>query len=104
MMMFEFECSQCGLIFEDLVQKDETIVPCKKCEAFSNRILSAPRVGLYNDPNRRAEELRDRATKHQQREAAKNPEMIAAKTGGKPKAQTPWNARSQKITKKKKSK
>jgi hypothetical protein len=55
--------------------------------------MSAPRVGLYNDPAKRSEILKTRSLEHSLKESRKNPEAIAKKLGGKPKVQTPWNIR-----------
>jgi putative FmdB family regulatory protein len=45
-MVFEFQCSSCNHIFDDLVQSTVHACPCPKCQKQSKRILSAPRFDI----------------------------------------------------------
>lgn len=96
MILYDFHCATCGHEFEALVRAGEDTAECPECGANADRQMSAPRVGLYNDPNVRAAALRKRSEEHSLREAKKNVEEHAAKMGAKPAAQAKWNIRSQK--------
>ncbi len=93
MIMHDFRCKDCGR-FEALVHKDDTEESCPDCGQLCARIMSAPRVGLYNNPAVRSQALKRRSERHSAAEAKRNPEALAAKMGGKPRAQTPWNIRN----------
>ncbi len=93
MILLDFHCS-CGNDFEDLVSSGDFQAPCPVCGQQAERVLSAPRVGVYNDKARVAEALRQRSQDHSMREAKSNLEEHAAKLGGKPRAQAKWNIRS----------
>jgi len=46
MLLFDFECPNCGLVFEELVHKDNLVEPCPECNAEASRMVSAPRIKL----------------------------------------------------------
>jgi putative FmdB family regulatory protein len=46
LMSFEFMCSECKHIFDDLVQSSEKTLPCPVCKSTANRILSPPRFDI----------------------------------------------------------
>lgn len=93
---YDFHCSACDEIFDALVASEQRQEECPTCGEASERILSAARVGLYNDPSAQSAALRKRSYDHSMREAKKNAEQIASKMGGVAKAQSPWNIRSKK--------
>lgn len=93
MIMYDFDCENCGM-FESLVNKDQTTELCPKCGSVSNRILSAPYIGSMNDPVKRAETLKKRSKDHSLKEAKDNPEKLASQIGGRPKVQNAWNVRN----------
>lgn len=43
-MIFDFECSACSKVFEDLVESDVQNLPCVDCTGNSVRLIAAPRV------------------------------------------------------------
>ena len=73
----------------------ETSTACQ-CGAMAERVISAPYVGVMNDPTVQAEALRKRSREHSIREAKANPERLAGQYGGRAKVQQPWNLRSRK--------
>lgn len=89
----DFFCAACGITTEAFVEKDVTIHPCDICSKNAVKVLSAPRVGLYNDPEKASAALKERSHKHSVQEARKNPERLAETVGGKPRAQNKWNVR-----------
>lgn len=42
--MFDFQCTECTELFEELIEKDEKTLPCPVCGARSLRQLAAPRI------------------------------------------------------------
>jgi putative FmdB family regulatory protein len=46
MILFDFECPNCGNIFEELVHKDKLTETCPECSSEASRMISAPRVKL----------------------------------------------------------
>ena len=44
MMMFDFECTKCAKVFEDLVPSSTTNVPCVDCKGKALRLIAAPRI------------------------------------------------------------
>ena len=42
--LFDFECSTCHSIFEELVDDDIKVIPCTSCHGESHRQISAPRI------------------------------------------------------------
>lgn len=41
-MLYDFQCTQCQHIFEDLVKKDEPNPVCSKCQSPTDKLMSAP--------------------------------------------------------------
>lgn len=50
-MSFDFDCTQCGMTFQDFVKPDVHYAPCPKCEGLADRLISAPRLdfGITGD-------------------------------------------------------
>jgi putative FmdB family regulatory protein len=94
-ILLDFHCDPCGASFEDLVSRGTLTADCPHCGKVGNRVMSAPRVGVYNDAAKRTEALKKRSMEHTAREAKSNQELLAKKLGGKPKAQAKWNIRKQ---------
>lgn len=44
LMMFDFECSTCEKVFEDLVSADTQTLPCPSCKGTACRLVAAPRI------------------------------------------------------------
>ena len=44
LILFEFACTQCGHVFEDLTKPDMYWSKCPECMANAKRILSSPRI------------------------------------------------------------
>lgn len=101
MKYFDFKCSECDYIFEDLVDSNTTELLCPVCEdddleSRAYKIMSSPRIMTSADPAVKAEMLRKRSHDHSVKEARKNAEHIASKLGGVAKPQAPWNLRKKK--------
>lgn len=52
LILFDFECSNCGNKFEELVKSTEHSTPCPKCQWPSVRLISPPHfdtlaMGIY---------------------------------------------------------
>ncbi len=43
-MIFDFECTKCSHVFEELVESEVTKLPCVACKGNSKRLISAPRI------------------------------------------------------------
>lgn len=95
MILYDFHCEHCDQRFEALVDSGETQAECQ-CGEMADRVMSAPHVGVLNDPAAREAALRRRSHEHSMREAKKNPEQLASKFGARAKVQQPWNLRSRK--------
>jgi putative FmdB family regulatory protein len=97
MILLDFNCPDCHLIFEELVDRDKRVAKCPKCGAESKQRVTA-KTGHLNNPGSPevAEALRKRSYDHSVREARRNPEKIASKLGGVPRSQQPWNLRNKK--------
>lgn len=91
MPLYDFCCLTCEAVFEDIVPYTQKSVFCS-CGGVATRILSA-KIGLLNDPNKRAESLKKRSHEHSVKQMRENPERLARLTGGQPRSQTPWNIR-----------
>ena len=82
MPIYEFECEECGVRFEDLVAAGVEAVPCPECgEGRTRRLISVvsppgrqPRgAGVRSDESRRREKVaarEDRITESRKRRAA----------------------------------
>lgn len=99
MILHDFQCSSCETNFEALVPSEQTQTECVECGATAERVISAPHVGVMNDPTVRGEALRKRSHEHSVRQAKQNPERLASKVGGEPRVQNPWNVRTRKSPK-----
>lgn len=87
MILVDFECSDCGNKFEELIKSsDIKEIECS-CGSVAQKIISAPRVGLYNDDERRHAVLKDRAHAHSKKTLRENQE----RNGITPKAEGRWN-------------
>jgi putative FmdB family regulatory protein len=47
LILFDFECTACGVVFEDLIPSDEHTCPCK-CGAVAQRMISGTRLDWRN--------------------------------------------------------
>lgn len=97
--MYDFKCTSCEHRFDRVVDRDDTTAECPECGDTADKVMSAPRIGRYNDPAVKSAALRKRSYEHSMREAAKEPERIAKKLGVEPKVQNRWNLRSTKSSK-----
>jgi putative FmdB family regulatory protein len=43
-MLFDFQCQNCNLLFEELVKSSKKKAPCPKCQATAIRQISTPRI------------------------------------------------------------
>jgi putative FmdB family regulatory protein len=43
LILYDFECPQCGAITEDMVKSDVRQTPCPECGSAANRLISTPR-------------------------------------------------------------
>ena len=44
LLMFDFECRGCGVIFEDLIPSTENTAKCPECGDLGNRLIASPRL------------------------------------------------------------
>lgn len=44
LILFDFECTQCAHVFEDLVKSDVVHIQCPKCDNLANRTISGTRL------------------------------------------------------------
>lgn len=42
--LYDFECSDCGAQFEELVDADEMVQPCEACGGWADRLFPSPRI------------------------------------------------------------
>ena len=90
MQLRDFSCPTCDVIFEALVASSSvTVTPCPTCSADSERVMSAPRIGIFNDVSKKSEALKKRSQEHTIRELKKEPEKHGFKAADK----RPWNIR-----------
>lgn len=94
--MYDLECSVCEYSFEALVSPDEQIL-CPECSGPSRILLSAVRVGHYNDPAKRSAALKLRSKEH----SIKNMKQNWDKLGFESDKLSKWNVRDSKNRKKK---
>lgn len=67
----DFWCFSCEEMFEALV-RDEEMPECRNCGSESvEKRISAPRIGLYNNPEARSAALKKRSEEHTKREQKK---------------------------------
>lgn len=91
MILRDFHCDACNVRFEDYVSSgDDRFAACPKCGVPCELVLSAPRVGVYNDPAAKNAALKKRSHDHSMREMKREPEKYGFKAGDK----RPWNLRS----------
>lgn len=48
MPIYDYECQQCGYIWETFVRIDETVIKCVHCDGKSERLISASGVYTAN--------------------------------------------------------
>jgi hypothetical protein len=87
----DFHCDACSSTFEELVSSKQTAVLCA-CGSEAVFVLSAPRIGVYNDPGKRSAILKQRSQEHTVKELKKEPERYGFAAGEK----RPWNLRASK--------
>jgi putative FmdB family regulatory protein len=68
---YDFACSACGYVFEEMVRDEPEEIPCASCNEPAVRQMSAPLYGQMNDPVKKKESLMKRATSHTAREKSK---------------------------------
>lgn len=44
LMYFDFRCTDCGLKFDDLVNQEDTRIPCESCGEPAIRVMSTPNL------------------------------------------------------------
>lgn len=44
MILVDFECPECGHIFEEIVHQDRLLMPCPRCKIAAKRIITTGRV------------------------------------------------------------
>lgn len=94
MILRDFRCEGCNKQFEDYVSSSDRFSACPDCGQPCEMVLSAPRLGVYNDPQIKAEALKKRSHDHTISELKKEPEKHGFLGADKPKG---WNInRSQK--------
>lgn len=53
LILFDFECTSCGLVFEDLVPADTLGCNCHECDGAGVRLITGthidPKLGVSND-------------------------------------------------------
>lgn len=93
MILREFHCDACNDRFESLMDSsDDRIAPCPRCGAPCEMAMSAPRLGVYNDPAARSAILKKRSHDDTMKQLKKEPEKYGFQAADK----RPWNIRSHK--------
>lgn len=46
MILYDFECSECGNVFEHLAHVDDRLTTCPDCNGESKRLISAPNINM----------------------------------------------------------
>jgi hypothetical protein len=69
--LFDFECTACGLVFEEMINDDSHSLPCTSCKEKATRLIAAPRIDWLHmglDPGFPSayEKWGDAKTKHHQ--------------------------------------
>jgi len=71
-ILFDFKCNECDQGFEDYISSTTVAVVCPHCTSTNvEKVLSAVRVGLYNNRETRTEALKRRSEEHTAREQRK---------------------------------
>ena len=97
MILHDFQCGECGVSFEALVNSGAQTEECHTCGKEAQRAMSAPKIrSVINDPSRTSEALKRRSHAHSVAEAKANPERLSRMVGGRPAAQGRWNIRTPK--------
>lgn len=42
--LFDFECTACGKVFEEMIPDDSHTLPCSSCKGEATRLIAAPRI------------------------------------------------------------
>jgi putative FmdB family regulatory protein len=42
--LFDFECSACGKVFEEMIEGDKKKLPCPSCKGKADRLIATPRI------------------------------------------------------------
>jgi len=42
--LFDFECRNCSLVFEAMVQAEKNTTPCEACKGNAVKLIAAPRI------------------------------------------------------------
>lgn len=63
--IYDFQCDECDVVFEDLVEADVKEMECTECRTgIATRMMSAPLLGFMNDPYTKQEALKKRSLEH----------------------------------------
>ena len=91
--MRDFLCPFCDNEFESLVADTEETHYCSNCGETAEKIMSAPRIGLYeNNPELKAKVLKKRSADHTAKEVAREHEKFGFKAAKSER----WNLRNKK--------
>lgn len=69
--LFDWECTKCASVFEEMVNDDSKMLPCTSCGGKADRLIAAPRIDWIRmgvDPGFPSayEKWGDAKTKHHQ--------------------------------------
>jgi putative FmdB family regulatory protein len=74
MPIYEFECEECGVRFEELVAVGATEIPCPKCGSGQTRRLISPVSPPGRQP--RGAAVRSNESQRREREAARKDRIV----------------------------
>ena len=84
-MIRDFECVECGHVFEEMYDTDEEdLIRCAQCNSpILVRCLSTPNIAAFSllDENGRKESLLKRSAKHTQKLVDQEPEKFKGNAG-----------------------
>jgi putative FmdB family regulatory protein len=77
MPIYEFECEECGVRFEELVAAGATEIPCPECGAAQTRRL----ISAVSPPGRqpRGAAVRSNESQRREREAARKDRIVESR-------------------------
>lgn len=76
----DFECQDCGHVFEELYRPQDIII-CNKCTSEKvNKIVSTPKLAAFSmsTPEQKKEKLLKRSLEHTNKELSREPEKFGA--------------------------
>jgi len=65
---FDFECRDCGCVFESMVQGEPEEIPCEECGKPAIRHMPGVLLGQMNVPHKKREALKKRSEEHTKRQ------------------------------------